>query len=312
MSVKVSIIVPVYNVAPYLEACMKSLCNQTLKDIEIIVINDNSTDNSLEILKNFAQKDARVKIINNSINKKTASARNAGLAIACGEYVGFVDGDDYIDLDFCEKLYSLAVKNNADIAKGMTRIIGNDGKFEIINDNKNIVKNGKFAFWGRLWTAIYRKKMLEEYNVSFHVDFFCFQIQAIYYANKIVCADDTFYDYVRHENSCDSDIFTIEKWQRLNLGHANFVYDWVKSHSYEKSVENFYFERIKDLYFYGFNKLAKNDILEGCKILAETLKNKYNCGYNISNTKALQRKLYKLNKNTTILGYFKNIITGAI
>ena len=312
MFVKVSVIVPVYNVAPYLSACLDSLCNQTLKDIEIIVVNDNSTDNSLKILEDFSSKDSRIKIINNNHNQKTAEVRNVGLSIARGEYVSFIDGDDYIDLNFYEKLYSMATKNNADIAKGLTKTINIDGSIVVANDNDNIIKNGKFEFFGHLLTAIYRRSMLKKHNIKFHIDFFCFQIQAVYFANKIVCRNDVFYNYVRHSNSCDSNCFTIEKWQRLNLGHANYIYDWISSHEYRENIKNDYLERIKGLYFYGFNKLAKKDVITACRILAETMKDKYNCGYNTSNIKKLSRKLYRKNKITTQIDYYKNILKGNI
>lgn len=312
MCIKVSIVVPIYNIEPYLSACMDSLCNQTLKDIEIIAINDNSEDNSLEILEDFSKKDSRIKIINNITNQKTAVARNIGLLSARGEYVSFIDGDDYIDLDFCEKLYNLAKENNADIAKGLTKTINIDGSINIADDNDNIIKNGKFEFFGHLLSAIYRQNMLKENNIKFYIDFFCFQIQAVYYANKIVCANNIFYNYVRHQNSCDSASFTIEKWKRLNLGHANFIYDWISSHEYQENIKNKYLERVKDLYFYGFNKLAKDDIASASKILAKTMKDNYNCGYDISDMRKLSRKLYKENKITTKIDYYKNLLKGNI
>ena len=113
----VSIIVPVYNCAQFLNRCMDSLVNQTLKDIEIICINDGSTDNSPEILQEYAAKDSRIKIINKE-NGGLSSARNRGLAAAQGEYLGFVDSDDWVDLDFFEKLYNAAKKYDTDIATG--------------------------------------------------------------------------------------------------------------------------------------------------------------------------------------------------
>ena len=113
--VNVSIIVPVYNVEKFLEKCLDSLINQTLKDIEIICVNDGSTDNSLNILKSFSEKDSRIIIINKQ-NEGPSVARNTGMKIAKGEYIGFVDSDDWVDLDFFEKLYNVAIKNNADIS----------------------------------------------------------------------------------------------------------------------------------------------------------------------------------------------------
>lgn len=107
--IKVSVIVPVYNVEKYLRECLNSLVNQTLKEIEIICINDGSEDSSLEILNEYASKDSRFVIINQE-NSGQSVARNKGLDVAKGEYIGFVDSDDWVDLNFFENLYSEAVK----------------------------------------------------------------------------------------------------------------------------------------------------------------------------------------------------------
>ena len=312
MNPKVSIIVPVYNVGPYLTKCMESLCNQTLKDIEIIAVNDCSTDNSFTILNEFGEKDARIKIINHERNELTAKTRNDGLEIAHGEYIGFVDGDDYVDLDFYEKLYNLAKSTNSDIAKGITKTINEKGTTKIVNDNEKINKNGKYEFFGNLLTAIYRRNLLQKYNIKFHIDFFCFQIQAVYYANKVACSDSTFYNYIRHSDSCDSKVFSLEKWQRLNLGHANFIYDFVTSHQYGNEVKKSYLKRIRNLYFYGYNRLTKKDVLQGSLILAHTISTKYNCGFNTNNMKKLRRELYRKNKSTTIIDYFIHLLKGEL
>lgn len=110
----VSILVPVYNVEKYLNECMDSLISQTLQDIEIICVNDGSTDKSLEILNQYATKDPRIKIIS-KCNGGLPSARNVGLDNAKGEYVGFVDSDDYVDSRMFETLYNLAKKNNSEV-----------------------------------------------------------------------------------------------------------------------------------------------------------------------------------------------------
>ena len=117
-TVKVSVITPVYNVASYLERYFDSVMNQTLKEIEIICINDASTDHSLEILREYESREPRMKVINFTDNKNAANALNAGLEVATGEYLGFVDPDDCIDLNFYEKLYNASQSENADIVKG--------------------------------------------------------------------------------------------------------------------------------------------------------------------------------------------------
>lgn len=115
---KVSVIIPVYNTEKFLRKCLDSVCNQTLQDIEIICINDCSTDGSLEILREYAGKDNRIKLIELLENCGAAKARNIGIDIAEGEYLGFVDSDDFIDLDFYKKLYGKAKETDADAVKG--------------------------------------------------------------------------------------------------------------------------------------------------------------------------------------------------
>ncbi|MBQ3367611.1 glycosyltransferase family 2 protein [bacterium] len=103
---KISIIIPVYNVEIYLRECLDSCVNQTLEDIEIICVDDCSTDNSYEILEEYQQKDSRIKIFKQERNNKQGAARNKGLEVATGEYIWFVDSDDYIDTKACQILYN--------------------------------------------------------------------------------------------------------------------------------------------------------------------------------------------------------------
>ncbi|MCI6217042.1 MAG: glycosyltransferase, partial [Helicobacter sp.] len=113
-SIKVSIIIPVYNSQKYLRECLDSVTNQTLKQIEIICIDDGSTDNSLEILKEYASKDERINILTQT-NLYAGAARNAGLAVAKGEYIQFVDSDDWFDLNMCKRMYAQAKKDGSNI-----------------------------------------------------------------------------------------------------------------------------------------------------------------------------------------------------
>lgn len=112
---KISVIIPVYNTAKYLEKCLGSLIKQSLKDIEIICIDDGSTDNSLEILKEFAKKDARIKFLTQE-NQGQSVARNKGIKAAQGEYIGFIDSDDWADETMFEKLYNNATTYDSDVA----------------------------------------------------------------------------------------------------------------------------------------------------------------------------------------------------
>ena len=131
---KVSIIVPVYHVENYLENCIESILNQTLQDIELILVNDGSTDGCRKICDEYAKKDNRITVIHKDYGG-VSSARNAGLDISKGKYIGFVDSDDYVDLEMYDKLYKLCESNNSDIAVcKLGRVI--DGK--LINNEENL------------------------------------------------------------------------------------------------------------------------------------------------------------------------------
>ena len=113
---KVSVVLPIYNVEQYLRECLDTVVNQTLKDIEIICVNDGSTDNSLKIIKEFAEKDSRIKIIDKD-NSGYGHSMNVGIDAATGEYLGIVEPDDFVSLNMFEELAAVADRVKADIVK---------------------------------------------------------------------------------------------------------------------------------------------------------------------------------------------------
>ena len=173
--IKVSVIVPVYNVQEYLKECLDSLLAQTLKEIEIICIDDGSTDLSPSILDEYAEKDSRMVVIHQE-NAGAGAARNQGIRIACGDYIGFVDSDDRVYPSMYEKLYKKAIACNADmvITGEVETLIGDNILFPIDDyevgsrvreldafnavDYPDILKN---VF---LWNRIYSRKFWEKYN----------------------------------------------------------------------------------------------------------------------------------------------------
>ena len=211
---KLSIIVPVYNVEKYLPKCLESLIKQTLKDIEIICVNDGSMDNSLAILKEFASKDSRIRIIDNQ-HQGVAKTRNTGIEQSSGEYIGFVDSDDYIDIDFFEKLYNSATKSNSDIA--IASILKHKNFFNIYNakytkeetaitiQDKIKLCEDKKHFFFYAWNKIYHSRFIKENNIKFSegqiYEDVMFAIKALYYSNKIISVYGTKYHYIEHENS---------------------------------------------------------------------------------------------------------------
>ncbi len=177
---KVSVILPVYNVGKYLRQSLDSLINQTLKDIEIICINDGSTDDSYDILEEYKKKDNRIKVIHKE-NKGTGAARNDGLRIATGECIGFVDPDDWVKPNMFERLYNLVKEKNLDIAMCMPDGYDEknavnapfpyfvDANFENIPDDKifNWRDLSPFSYPMCVWNKLYTKELFDKYNIDF-------------------------------------------------------------------------------------------------------------------------------------------------
>lgn len=204
--IKISVIIPVYNVEQYLRECLDSIVNQTLKDIEIICVNDGSTDNSLAILEEYANKDGRIKIINKE-NGGPSAARNCAIALAQGEYIGFVDSDDWIDLDFYEKLYNTAKKYNADIACADLLRISTNKEVYFLKHNKVQVTSKVFKKYrlcgvpdnNYIMNRIYKTERLKESGILFEENILFEDIlwshKVLYYLKKLVTVPDTKYNY---------------------------------------------------------------------------------------------------------------------
>ena len=210
--VKVSIIVPFFNTEKYIEKCLNSLVNQTLSDIEIICVNDGSTDNSMITVRRFALKDSRIKIIEQQ-NLKQGAARNNGMKIAQGEYIGFVDSDDWVDLDYFERLYNAAKKYDSDIALATNIRVGKRKSKKRLNITEEKVVSGlqdKFDICQQ-WknecptNKIYRHSMLKANKIVWPENCYCedklYTVQAVYYANSVVTVPNVNYYYFRNPNS---------------------------------------------------------------------------------------------------------------
>ena len=143
MKSEISVIIPVYNAEKFIIKCLDSVINQTFQDIEIICIDDCSTDNSKQILKDFASKDSRIKTIFFDKNKKQGGARNAGLDIAQGKYVTFVDADDYIEPTMLEKMYKAAERNYCDLVIANIKNVALDENSNNLKDKIDIYYDSK-------------------------------------------------------------------------------------------------------------------------------------------------------------------------
>ncbi len=199
---KVSVIIPVYNTEPYLRKCLDSVCGQTLTDIEIICINDCSPDDSLAILKEYAARDPRIKIIDFPENRGAAVARNAGIDVAQGDYLGFVDSDDFIDFDFYENLYHAAITADADCAKGNYKDAQTGHVDYTLNERIRKDKNN-FAF--AYCSAIFKRMILNDNHIRFpslcDMEDPVFTFQFALSVQKIVIVDDAFINIVSRADS---------------------------------------------------------------------------------------------------------------
>lgn len=219
-SLKISFIIPCYNVEEFLPRCLDSLMGQTLNEIEAICINDGSPDSCLEILKNYQKKYGDKIVIIDKKNEGVWRGRKDGIKKARGEFIGFVDSDDYVVPDFAEKLYNAAIKNNADIAVcGFDRIDLETGKLYsremckpkhkniIIEENPGLLLELNGAPWNKIYKAELLKNMAELKDIPPVLDDIMF-LQLIYInAHKITFIPDSLNRYIVRK---DSIINTIE------------------------------------------------------------------------------------------------------
>lgn len=174
--IKVSIIVPIYNVDKYLRQCLESLINQSLEEIEIICVNDGSTDNSLQIVQEYANKDNRIKVIDKE-NAGYGHTMNRGLDIAQGEYIGIVESDDFVKSNMFEVLFNTAKQNKVDIVKSSflffwgeksiiqpAELLKYSEYYKVVNP---IEEQGVFWLPPAIWSAIYKRELIENHKIRF-------------------------------------------------------------------------------------------------------------------------------------------------
>lgn len=278
--IKVSIIIPVYNVEKYLNRCIQSVVDQTLKEIEVLLIDDGSSDSSWDIIQQFAKKDARITAIQQE-NAGAAVARNRGLDLAKGEYIGFVDSDDYVDSDYFEGLYNTAISEGADITRAYVKSeIETSENYQIAHSTKGYdryynvtlrtkVLENKFNLTSSNWLAIYRRSLLDENNIRFVPDIRTgqdniFNLHVSYYTNKIAFVEKpTYYRMNRRDGSLMtgynftadgliSRVLVIEETVRF----LNSVKDY---------DEDVYAYRVKDVFEFFHSRLLKTEVDEASR-----------------------------------------------
>lgn len=245
---KISIIVPVYNVEKYLDRCIKSILNQTYKDFELILINDGSTDNSGNICDEYKKIDNRIVVIHKK-NGGTSSARNDGIDIAKGKYIGFVDSDDYIEENMYYELYNDIKINNSDIS--ICKYIEMDDN--TIKHRGNLLKNSYSKIesleelykqnWAEFvvpWNKLYKSELIKEFRYPLgrkYEDAFIIH-RLLYKCNKVTCINKNLYYYYQRKGSTMNSEFSVKNIDMLyfNLDRIKFFEDINQNELKHKSI----------------------------------------------------------------------------
>jgi glycosyltransferase involved in cell wall biosynthesis len=207
--IKVSIIVPVHNSEQYLRKCVDSLLAQSLEEIEIILVDDASTDSSRELMEEYRSRFAKIRCLYLDENIRQGGARNRGMEIAQGEYIAFVDSDDFIEPGMCEALYTAA--QGADMC-GADYWIDRDGQLQDVRltygDGVQMTPKQKAVFivgCGYFWSRIYRRELLEKHSLRFPENTFYedayFNFMTALYAETCVKASGQYYHYYQSPDS---------------------------------------------------------------------------------------------------------------
>lgn len=234
MGAKVSIIIPVYNTESLLQRCLESVTRQTLREIEIICVDDGSTDGSAALLDSWAERDARIKVIHQA-NGRQGKARNAAMHIATGEYIGMVDSDDYLPEEYFERLYSAAQRNDADIAVcGIIKEKRTHNRTVIAFDKEVVTSNTLEKL--RLCNCppdfhpvnkLYRRALLESLELRFaegvQYEDVMFVSRALCESERLVTVAECDYFYVLNPNSTVKSRQTAAKQQQRYEAHRSMV-----------------------------------------------------------------------------------------
>ena len=240
MNIKVSIIIPAYNVNRYIDRCIKSAMNQTLKEIEIIVVNDGSTDDTKIIIEKLAKKDTRIIAIHKE-NAGVSSARNVGASVAKGEFIQYLDGDDWIEKTACKEMYHYAIENNLDTV--VVNFYEDDDKgdiqeIETIKSNKSLMNSKEFirvlfqgkAYWN-IWNLFYSRKLniKQEENITYGEDLLA-TFKLIVNATNIGILKKPYIHYIHNPMS-----ITNNK-EALKIDQLFTVYDLIEKEMKERKI----------------------------------------------------------------------------
>ncbi len=230
---KISVIVPIYNAEKYISRCLDSIINQTFSDIEIILINDESTDNSLSVCKEYEKKDSRIKLIDKK-NGGLAAARNTGIKNSTGDFISFIDDDDWIEVNFLEKLYNAIEKYNCDISfcevvrknekKHKIRLHLKD--IEVAEDIDKKLELARYNSHRGVWNKLYRKTLFDnglDFLEGKDYEDGLFTLRALNECKNIVSVPDTFYYYFINPTSIVKSKPSLQRVQDKNLARINVL-----------------------------------------------------------------------------------------
>lgn len=234
---KLAVIVPIYNVEPYIEQCINSLTTQTMRDIEIICVDDCGTDKSMEIVKRLAKTDERIKVIHNKLNSGLSESRNNGVRACDAEYIMFCDSDDWFTNDMCEKMYNAITADGADIAICGTEVIyeadfdkkSGDDNYFAVRHNGTINNDPEIMRWYAVcaWNKIYKRAIMTEHDVWFpkglkYEDEFFFPAY-LNWVDKVAFVPEKLYKYRRRAGSIMSAAFNPTK-QKLDIDNLKIAF----------------------------------------------------------------------------------------
>ena len=270
MGIKVSFIVAIYNVAEYIEQCSRSLFEQTLEDIEIVFVNDASLDESEEIvrsiLEEYPQRKGRVKILTHEKNKGLVETRKDGLSAASGDFINFIDGDDYVEPQMAELMYGRAVENYADIVlcdifwykRNGVRVVSLAPN-GIVGDGENVrddTINRKVM--PSIWCKLIRRSLFVEHCIDWPVAAFAEDVvisyQVVYYARRIASVPVPLYHYRLNPNSISNNNNPehSEKKQQMFVQNNNVLFGFLEREGVsEKYAEGILAMKVR----------AKNEVL---------------------------------------------------
>ena len=245
---EISVIVPVYKVEKYLPQCIDSILAQTFTDFELLLVDDGSPDRCGEICEEYAGKDTRIRVFHQA-NAGLSCARNTGLMNACGRYVTFIDSDDYIDLDSCERLLKATEQQKVDIVVGSAIMEKSDGSCEemlhtatpsgiIYNASEFIEKSIRaYQWYAPACFNMYRRDFLLQNELFFKVGIYFEDMQMLprvfLAAQKIACMDGVFYHYVVRENS----IMTSQKDTKKKNNSIQNLREWKEQFDHVQDAE---------------------------------------------------------------------------